>query len=120
MNSRSGKSAQALPGDRVCDRVLQRLRGSPFARGARHAVRADLVDAPVDLEVVAVGIAELDRDLAAGATPALEDDRHPTVGEPPPRAKDVLDRRDLEREVVEAHARRSLRAADQRSATSAI
>ena len=37
-------------------------------------VAADLVDAPVDFQAVAVGIAELNGDLAAGAAPAFEVD----------------------------------------------
>src|SRR5256712_10145808 len=65
---------QALTGYRVGDRVLEAARRPPLARGTRPAGRANLVDAPVDLEVVAVGVAELDGELTAGAPPSLEDD----------------------------------------------
>ena len=54
--------------------VLQARRLPPFLGRPRAAVGADLVDAPVEFEVMAVGIEELDRDLAAGAAAAFVDD----------------------------------------------
>src|SRR5262245_42259825 len=59
----------ALMHDRVGDGLLERLRRLPFARRTHVTVAADLVDAPVDLDVVALGIPELDGELAARAAP---------------------------------------------------
>src|SRR5438094_8181013 len=66
---------QPLPRRQVGDRVLERARLAPLARGPHVAVRADLIDAPVDLEVVAVGVLELDGDLTAVPPAPLEHDR---------------------------------------------
>jgi hypothetical protein len=46
------------------------------------AAGADLVDAPVDLDVVSLGIPELDGELAAGAPPSFEVDLHAVLAQP--------------------------------------
>src|SRR4029450_3703719 len=73
---------QRLAGDRVGHRVLERARLPPLAGRPHLAGRADLVDAPVDLQIVAVGIAELDGDLAARPAPPLEHDRDAALAQP--------------------------------------
>ena len=62
----------------VGDRHASRLC-APFhcSAGRAFAFRADLDRyAPVDFQIMAVGIAEFDRKLHAGATAAFEMDRH--------------------------------------------
>src|SRR2546427_2368599 len=83
----NGHRRQALTGHRVGDGVLQAARRPPLGRRTRPAGRADLVDAPVDLEVVAVGVAELDGELTAGAPPSLEDDGDVVLAQPGPGAE---------------------------------
>src|SRR5205814_8875704 len=60
----------------IGDRLLKALRPFPLGRRPRTPLGADLVEAPIDLEPVPVGISELDRDLATCAPPALEIDRN--------------------------------------------
>src|SRR5215470_11387603 len=116
---------QRLALHRIRYRILQRARRPPLGARTHVAVRADLVDIPVDLEVVAVRVGELDRDLAASAAAALENDGHAVLAEPGAGAKHLVERAHLEREVIEAPARclgdlavalRSLPAAHQRNA----
>src|SRR5215471_13434522 len=120
--SRAGRSGagrdggQALVGDRIGDGLLQRGRGPPLGRGAHEAACADLIEAPVDFEIIAVGIAKLDGELAARAPAALEDDGHAVLLEPGPRAKHLVGRPHLEGEVIEAAALELRRAADERHA----
>ena len=52
-------------------------------RRARSLVLLDLVDVPVDLQTVAVGVAKLDRELTAGAPAPVEIDHHSVCLEPP-------------------------------------
>src|SRR5882672_1271911 len=106
----------ALTRHGIGDRVLQAARRPPLARGTRPAGRADLVDAPVDLEVVAVGVAELDGELTAGAPPSLEDDGDVVLAQPGPGAEDLVGRAHLECEVIERGALELRRAAHQRHA----
>src|SRR5262249_50798805 len=54
---------QPLAGHGIRHRVLERPRRLPLAGGADVAGGTDLIDAPVDLEVVAVGVAKLDGEL---------------------------------------------------------
>ena len=56
-----------LTAHRVGHRILQAAGALPLARRADLAVAADLIDAPVDLEPVIVGITKFDSDLTAGA-----------------------------------------------------
>src|SRR5947207_7508201 len=70
-----------LAGDRVGDGRCEAADPVPLLAGARPAVAADLVDAPVDLEAMVVGIAEFDGELAAGAAASLEIDRHAVPGQ---------------------------------------
>ena len=62
---------RVLTAHRVGNRILQAAGALPLARRADLAVAADLIDAPIDLEPVIVGIAEFDGDLTAGAAPAV-------------------------------------------------
>src|SRR5712691_1102547 len=97
-----GDGWKPLARHRIGDGVLQRARLTPLARGTRGGIGADLVDVPVDLEVVAVGVPELDRDLAAGPPPPLEDEGNAMLGEPRARPEHLVERPHLEREVVQA------------------
>src|SRR5205085_938906 len=99
--SRSREWWHALPVHRVGDGVFQRERLAPFTWRAHGAVGADLIDAPVDLEVVAVGIAKLHGELTTRATAAFEHDRHAVVAQPGARTKHFVRRSDFEREVVQ-------------------
>jgi len=54
------------------DRILERGLLAPFLGRTHAPIAADLVEEAVDLEVMIVRIAELDRDLAAGAAPPFE------------------------------------------------
>jgi hypothetical protein len=75
--------------------------------GRTHAaVAADLVDVPVDLQVVAVRIGELDRKLAAGAPAPLVVDRHVVLAQVLARPQHLVQRGDLERHVMERAMRR--------------
>src|SRR5436309_14313025 len=107
---------QALTGYGVGDCVLQAAGRPPLAGRTRPAGRADLVDARVDLEVVAVGVAELDGELTAGAPPSLEDDGDVVLAQPGPGAEHLVGRAHLEREVIERAALELRRAAHQRHA----
>src|SRR4051794_6215382 len=75
--------------------VFQRERLAPFLSRPRAAVVADLVDAPVQLEMMAVGIEELDRDLATGAAAALEHDLGAMVPEVLAGAEHLVERGEL-------------------------
>src|SRR5262245_42451942 len=90
----------ALIDDGVGDRFLQGLGRLPLAARADVAVAADLIDAPVDLDVVALGVAELDGQLAAGPAPSLEVDGNVVLAQPRAGAEDLVGRGHLEREVV--------------------
>ena len=70
----------------------------------RAAVGADLVDAPVELEVMAVGIEELDRDLAAGAAAAFVGDLGAVRLQVIAGAEHLVERRELEGEMMQALA----------------
>ena len=61
---------------RIVDRILNGEFLTPFLGRARLFQHADLVEAPENLQHMIIGIAELDRDLRAGAAPALEIDLH--------------------------------------------
>ena len=87
--------------DRIGDRVLENAHAFPLRGRADLPVAADLVDAPVDFEPVVVGIAELDRELAAGAAPALEIDRDAVAAQMVARAQHLVEGRHLEGEMVE-------------------
>src|ERR1700730_5413180 len=110
---RSDAAGQGLALHRVGDRLLESLRRPPLVGRASGSHRADLVDVPVDLEVVAVGVPELDGDLAAGAAAALEVDRHAPLAQPRAGPEDLVERADLEREVIEAGVLAARRAPDE-------
>src|SRR6185295_7963320 len=107
--ARGGESAadrsifapRVLAGWRVGGRFLEREALAPLFRRPHLAVRADLIEPPVDFEPMAIGIAELDRDLAAGAAPALEFDLHAVRAQPVARAENLFERRHLESHVVQ-------------------
>src|SRR6185437_2083704 len=65
---------RVLAAHRIFHRVIEAVRPFPLVARPDMAVAADLVEAPIDFEPVAVGVAELDRDLHAGAAAALEID----------------------------------------------
>src|SRR5436190_20823095 len=101
----------------MLDCVLERGLFAPFLGRAHAAVAADLVEEAVDLEVMIVRIAELDRDLAARAPPSFEVDLDPGAAQMLARAQDFAEGRHLEREMVHrARAGLVLEPADQREA----
>src|SRR5260221_7349141 len=59
---------------RIGDRRIEAPHPFPFRLRPGPAIAADLVDAPIDFQAVAVGIAEFDGQLATGAPAALEND----------------------------------------------
>src|SRR5476649_1088387 len=86
--SSAGRLApRILAGRRVGDRLFQREALAPLLRRTDPALRADLIQAPVDFQPVHVRIAELHRDLAAGAAPAFEFDLHALLAQPVARAE---------------------------------
>ena len=93
---------QALAGYGVGDGVFQRAGLAPLAGRADGAVRADLIDEPVDLEIVAVRIREFHGDLTAGAPAALEVNRDPVFAEPGAGPEHFVEAAHLEGEVVQA------------------
>src|SRR5205823_1310468 len=77
----------------------------------------DAVEPPIDLEVMAVGIEELHRDLDTGAPAAFEHDRHAMLAQALASMEDFVQRIDLERHVVQlALFRWSRHRADERDA----
>src|SRR5262249_60032706 len=91
-------------------------RLAPLACRTRLTFATDLIDVPVDLEIVAVRVGELDGDLTASATATLEHDRHAVLTKPGTRAEHLVERPDLEGEVIEAAAPGLLGAAHERHA----
>src|SRR5258708_4447008 len=87
----------------IRDRLLQALRPFPLGRRPRMTFAADLIEPPIDLEPVPVGISELDRDLATCAPPALEIDRNLLRAEEIAGAQHLVERAHLEGHVVELH-----------------
>src|ERR1700730_16437315 len=70
LRPRADARGRGLAFHRVGARLLESLRRPPLVGRASGSHRADLVDVPVDLVVVAVGGPELDGDLGAGAAAA--------------------------------------------------
>src|SRR5215472_15383293 len=97
-----------LAAHRVGDRVFEAAGALPLACRANVAVTADLVDTPVDLEPMIVRIAEFDGDLTAGSTAAGEVDLRAMPAQMVVRAQDLVERRDLEGDMVEIGIRRWL------------
>ncbi len=95
-----------LPGNRIGDRGFQAVGALPFMRRTRVLARRDLVDAPVDLQPMVVRVAELHRDLHAGPPAAIEIDRHIVLAQMGAGADHVVQRGDLERQVMQAAAGR--------------
>src|SRR5262249_20629836 len=107
---------QPLARHGIGHRVLERPRGLPLVGRAYLTRRADLIDAPVDLEIVAVRVAKLHGELAAGAPSAFENDRDVVLAQPGASAKHLVRRADLERKVIQRGALELGRAADERDA----
>src|SRR5260221_3634349 len=100
---------------RLGGRGGEALGALPLLARPHLALAADLVEAPVDLEPVAIGIAELHGNLHAGATPAVEIDLYLVFAQMVARADHLVERRDLEGNVVELDVGRLPRhRADQR------
>src|SRR5713226_2527825 len=100
-----GDGGQPLAGHGIGDGVLQGEGLAPLARGPHVAAGADLIEAPVDLQVVAVRVLELDGELATGAPPSFEVDGHPLLAQPGAGAEHFVQRPDLEGEVIERAVR---------------
>jgi hypothetical protein len=62
---------RVLPWRRDAHGILKGHSLAPFLGRPGTIVGADLVDPPIEFEMMAVGIEELDRDLAAGAAAAF-------------------------------------------------
>jgi hypothetical protein len=78
------------PVDRIGDRVLQRANRFPLLFRPDDALRADLIDAPVDLQQMPVRIAELDDQLHARAAAAVEIDRNLVLTQMLANANDLI------------------------------
>src|SRR5207248_3453922 len=98
---RSGMQRGVLTGHRVGDRRIETAHPVPFLLGPRPAIAADLVDAPIDLQPVAIGVAEFDGELAAGAPAPLEIDLDPMFAQMIAGAHHLLQCRNLEGDMVE-------------------
>ncbi len=72
------------------------------------AVAADLIDAPIDLEPVIIGIAKFDGDLTTGAAPAGKVDLDPMPAQMVVRPHDLIEGGHLEGDMVEVGIRRRL------------
>src|SRR5688572_21153381 len=95
-----GDGRHALVGDGIGHGLFQGERLAPLARRTHVTARADLVDTPVDLQIVAVGVPEFHGELTARAPASLEDDRHTVRAQPGARAEDLVGRAHLEGEMV--------------------
>ena len=79
------------------------------------AVTANLVDAPINLKPVTVGVAEFDRDLATGTAAASKVDFCAVLPQMVMCPHDFVQRGDLKGDMVEVRIRRRLpQRADQR------
>src|SRR5579862_5249782 len=96
---------RVLATDRIVDRLFEAVRPDPFFFGADNPVGANLIEAPIDLEAMTVGIAKLDRDLRAGAAPALEIDRPIHLLQVIAREDHLIERSHLESDVIELDRR---------------
>ena len=92
---------RVLTTDGIGDGVAEAVDAFPFARWPHGAIAADLIDAPIDLQPMPIGIAELDGDLAAGPAPPLEVDRHAMSAQMIARAQNLVERRNFECQMIE-------------------
>src|SRR5262249_29034251 len=95
-----------LASHRVRYGTRQAAGSLPLFRRANMAVAANLIDAPVNLEPVIVGIAEFDGDLTTGATPPREVDFYTTGAQMFVSQQDLVERCDFEGDMVEVGIRR--------------
>lgn len=88
----------------------------PFTRRPDISAGADLVQSPVDFEAMAVGIEKLHGDLTTRPAPPFKRNCGTPFAQPLAHRKDLLDRSDLESDVMQLRMARSPRAgADQRN-----
>src|SRR5512135_1229522 len=80
-------SAGVLAYYRIGGRGFEGSNSFPLARGPDITAGADLVQSPVDLEAVAIGVEKFDRDLTSRPAPALEGDRRAVFAQPLARGK---------------------------------
>src|SRR5690348_1635294 len=87
---------RVLAFDRLVDRLFEAVRPHPFLGRPHITVAANLIEPPIDLQPVTVGIAELDRDLRPGPAAAFEVDLHLVLLQMLARDEDLIERRDFE------------------------
>jgi hypothetical protein len=92
-----------LAGYRIGNRLFQTPDSLPFSGGANMAIASDLIDAPVDLYGMIVGIKKLDGNLASRPAAAFERERNVMRAQTIAHAKDLLERPDLESDVMQLH-----------------
>src|SRR5262245_30957205 len=93
--------ARILSAHRIGDRFLETARALPLAARADIPVAPDLVDPPIDLQTMIVGVTKLHRDLTAGSAPSGEIDRDTAAAQKIVRAQNFVQGRDLKGEVIE-------------------
>src|SRR5205823_6338124 len=96
LERRRVEQRRILAAHRIDDRILDRTHALPFGGWPGRAVAADLIDPPIDFETVPIGVAEFDRDLAAGTPPTFEIDQHLAAAQMVSRPHHLVERRDLE------------------------
>lgn len=90
-----------MAGNWIGDRLLQAGRAAPLIGWPHPLVATDLIHAPVYLQVVAVGVQELHRDLRSGSPPAFKHDRHLMAAQMIAGAEDFIQGGDLKGEMVQ-------------------
>ena len=94
----------------MVDGFFERMFRDPLFGWARLAVPIHFVEPPEDFNRMAVGVAKLDRHLRARASPAMKIDRHAVLLQVVSRAKYLVDRRNLERKMMQFALRRDFAA----------
>src|SRR5579872_5822025 len=92
---------RVLTGRRHAYGFFERLCWPPFFRRSGTVVRPNLIDVPIQLEMVTIRIEELDRDLATCAAPTLEHQLGARRLEMIARAEYLVERRKFESEMVQ-------------------
>src|SRR5437867_11485678 len=90
-----------LAGDRIGDRLFQAPDSLPFGGGTNMAVASDLIEAPIDFYAMMVGIEKLHGDLASRPAAPVERDRNLVLAQPISHAKDLFERPNLERDMMQ-------------------
>src|SRR5262245_39895705 len=87
---------------RPTHRLFERGGLPPFLPGTRATIGTDLIDTPIEFEMMAVGIEELDRNLAARAAAAFIDDLRAVCRQMIARPEHLVEGRKLEGKMMQA------------------